>query len=88
MSGYLAGRVWREVDLSTTAKALMAKLADCADDFGNNVYPSVAYLHHQTQISVRHIKRLMAEFHGVGMGFLPCREGLWNDVCPVLANYG
>jgi hypothetical protein len=43
VSGLLAGKVWQS-DLPRDLKPLAAVLADRADDDGNNLFPSVAYL--------------------------------------------
>ena len=58
MSGLLAGRVWQS-DLSAELKPLVACLADQANDRGEGIYSSIAYLAWKLSTSERTVQRGM-----------------------------
>lgn len=67
MSNELVGRCWL-IDFPTSAmKLVMMKLADCADDDGSNVFPSVAYVAAETQLSTRSVSDQIAALRECGL---------------------
>lgn len=67
MSNELVGRCWL-IDFPTSAmKFVMMKLADCADDDGSNVFPSVAYVAAETQLSTRSVSDQIAALRECGL---------------------
>jgi hypothetical protein len=55
MSGYLAGKVWRSA-LDKEYKPICAAIADCGDDDGRGIYPSIAYIAWLTGASERTVQ--------------------------------
>lgn len=67
MSNELVGRCWL-IDFPTSAmKLVMMKLADCADDDGTNVFPSVAYIARETLLSTRSVSDQIAALRECGL---------------------
>lgn len=66
MSGYLAGKVWHS-DLPRDIKAVAACLADEANDRGDGIYPSIAYIAWKIGTNERTIQRTMAELRRIGV---------------------
>lgn len=67
MSNELVGRCWL-IDFPTPAMQLvMMKLADCADDDGSNVFPSVAYVSRETILSTRSVSDQLAALRECGL---------------------
>jgi hypothetical protein len=58
LSGLLAGKVWQS-DLSSNLKPLAACLADQANDRGEGIYSSIAYLAWKLSVSERTVQRGM-----------------------------
>lgn len=58
MSGYMAGKVWRSA-LDGQWKPLAAVLAECGNDEGQGIYPSIAYLSWMLDWSERKVQRGM-----------------------------
>jgi len=64
MSGFLAGKVWHS-DLNSDLKPLAACLADEANDRGEGIYPSIAYLAWKLSTSERTVQRGMSKLRGM-----------------------
>ncbi len=62
MSIYLMSRVFKQPLGGANRKALAVRLADFADDEGRGIFPSVDRLAAETELSVRTVQRLMADF--------------------------
>jgi hypothetical protein len=77
MSGLLAGKVWQS-DLSSDLKPLTACLADQANDRGDGIYSSIAYLAWKLSTSERTVQRGMRRLREmqviVQVGFKKMRE--------------
>lgn len=56
MSIHLSSKVWRTELGGGTVKAVAMKLADCADDDGTNVWPSVRRIARETEASERAVQ--------------------------------
>lgn len=56
MSVHIAAPVWKLL-LPTLDKFVLLKLADCANDEGENAYPAVATIARETGMSVRSVQR-------------------------------
>jgi len=54
MSNYLSGLVWKN-KLPSTDKLVLLALADCANNEGSNVFPSISYLMDKCSLSRRQI---------------------------------
>ncbi len=55
-------RIFRQPMGGATRKALAVRLADFADDEGRGIWPSVDRLAEETELSVRTVQRLLADF--------------------------
>jgi len=66
VSGLLAGKVWQS-DLSSDQKPLAACLADQANDQGEGIYSSIAYLAWKLSTSERTVQRGMRNLRGMGV---------------------
>lgn len=62
MSILLMSRIFRQPMGGATRKALAVRLADFADDEGRGIWPSVDRLSAETELSVRTVQRLLADF--------------------------
>lgn len=62
MSILLMSRIFRQPMGGANRKALAVRLADFADDEGRGIFPSVDRLAAETELSVRTVQRLMADF--------------------------
>jgi len=72
MSAYLMGIAFKANLQSVNRKAVMLKLTDCANDHGQNIYPSMTTIAEETHLSKRTVQRIMAQFEEDG---LICLEG-------------
>ncbi|WP_157443361.1 helix-turn-helix domain-containing protein [Curvibacter lanceolatus] len=66
MSGKLVGMVFDHYPNGGSELLLAVKLADNADDFGHNIYPSVATLARQTRQSVRTVQNQLRRMQDMG----------------------
>ena len=66
MSGKLVGMVFDHYPNGGSELLLAVKLADNADDFGHNIYPSVATLALQTRQSVRTVQNQLRRMQDMG----------------------
>lgn len=67
MSNELQSRCWL-IDFPTHATLLvMMKLGECADDDGTNVFPSVAHVARETQLSPRAVSKQLAILRECGL---------------------
>lgn len=62
MSILLMSRIFRQPMGGANRKALAVRLADFADDEGRGIFPSIDRLAAETELSVRTVQRLMADF--------------------------
>lgn len=67
MSILLMSRIFRQPMGGPTRKALAVRLADFADDEGRGIWPSVDRLAAETELSVRTVQRLLADFVEEGL---------------------
>lgn len=67
MSILLMSRIFRQPMGGSTRKALAVRLADFADDEGRGIWPSVDRLAEETELSVRTVQRLLADFVNEGI---------------------
>jgi hypothetical protein len=66
VSGFLAGKVWQS-DLNSDLKPLAACLADQANDRGEGIYSSIAYLAWKLSTSERTVQRGMRKLRKMGV---------------------
>jgi hypothetical protein len=66
MSGLVAGKVWHS-NLPRDIKALAACLADEANDRGEGIYPSIAYIGWKLSTNTRTVQRMMAQLRADGI---------------------
>ncbi len=59
MSVHISSAVWANEQIRGTAKLVLLKLADCADDDGRNAYPSVARIARECGIGERSVQRIL-----------------------------
>lgn len=62
MSIYLMTAIWKGVDLPTNRKVVLLKLADHADDEGQNCWPSVGRIAHECGVVPRTVQMILREF--------------------------
>nr|WP_273700199.1 helix-turn-helix domain-containing protein [Ensifer adhaerens] len=60
---------------STSRKMLAVRLADFADDDGKGIWPTVARLSRETELSERQVQRILAEFVDEGLLVVKSRGG-------------
>ena len=58
--------VW-ELDLPSTEKFVLLKLADCADDRGRNAFPSVDRIGAECGLARRSVQRMLAKLRELGL---------------------
>ena len=67
MSIHLASMVWKTELGSANVKAVAMKLADCANDDGRNIWPSVATIARETELSIRTVQMMLRKLEGMGI---------------------
>ncbi|WP_080819393.1 helix-turn-helix domain-containing protein [Agrobacterium deltaense] len=67
MSILIMSRLFRAQLGSSSRKMLAVRLADFADDNGKGIWPSVETLAQETELSVRTVQRLLADFVNEGL---------------------
>lgn len=67
MSVDLMRLCWRVEFPSAAMSAVAVKLADCANDDGENVYPSVGRVERETRLSERAVRKCLAIFEECGL---------------------
>jgi helix-turn-helix protein len=74
MSVHVSSLVYRAKLGGSSRKAVALKLADCAHDDGSNVYPSVARIANEAEVSPRTVQRVLRDFVSEGL-LIVVREG-------------
>ena len=67
MSVDLMRLCWRVEFPSPAMSAVAVKLADCANDDGENVYPSVGRIERETRLGASTVRRVLAAFEEAGL---------------------
>ena len=67
MSVHVTTLVWKAQRISCNQKLVLLKLADCADDDGRNVYPSVQRIARECCLSERTVQRFLRRFVDLGL---------------------
>jgi hypothetical protein len=87
VSGLLAGKVWHS-DLNSDLKPLAACLADEANDRGEGIYPSIAYVAWKLSTSERTVQRGMRKLREMKVieqvGFRKMRARVWVPIYRLL----
>ena len=66
MSAYLFGPVWGITTLSVTEKVVLLRLADCANENGENAWPSVARMAAECSVSARAVQYALKSLTAAG----------------------
>jgi hypothetical protein len=74
MSVHISSLVYRARLGGSSRKAVALKLADCAHDDGTNVYPSIARISLEAEVSPRTVQRVLRDFCAEGL-LVVVREG-------------
>jgi hypothetical protein len=74
MSVHISSLVYRARLGGSSRKAVALKLADCAHDDGTNVYPSIARISLEAEVSPRTVQRVLRDFCSEGL-LVVVREG-------------
>lgn len=71
---------WRVEFPSPAMSAVALKLADCANDDGENVYPSVGRIERETRLGASTVRRVLAAFEQAGLLEVVCEASgnKWN----------
>jgi hypothetical protein len=75
MSVHVSSLVYRARLGSAARKAVALKLADCAHDDGSNVYPSIARIANEAEVSDRTVQRVLKSFVKEGLLVIVERGG-------------
>lgn len=67
MSIYVTRLVWKLMGLSATEKFVLFKLADCADEHGNNAFPCVDTISKECSYSRRSVQRALRRLEKRGL---------------------
>lgn len=67
MSAILYGLAWRVRGIDNSAKMVLLRLVECADDDGRRIYPSKERLALDCGISVRSVQRILRRFEDIGL---------------------
>lgn len=67
MSAHLMGLAFKARLGAVNRKVVLLKLCDHAHDDGTNIYPSVARIAHETEVSERTVQRILAGFVETGL---------------------